>query len=50
MWNGADGMQIGIGVGPRVVLRNARAELDVGAHRLPEWRVVGQAASSSASM
>src|SRR5262249_17435941 len=41
--NRADRMQIGVGLGPRVLLGDACTELDVRADRLPEAVVVGQA-------
>src|SRR5262249_27598597 len=41
--NRADRMQIGVGLGPRVLLGDACAELDVRANRLPEGFVVWQA-------
>lgn len=31
----ADGTEVGVGLGPRVLLGDACAELDIGAHRLP---------------
>jgi hypothetical protein len=36
-------MKIVVRLGPRGLLRDARTELDMGAHRLPEWLVVRQA-------
>jgi hypothetical protein len=44
-------MKLGIGFSPRVLLCDARAVLEMRAHRLPERLVVGEApASSSDSM
>ena len=43
MGDGADGVEVGVGFGPRVLLGDLGAELDVGADRLAEWVVVGEA-------
>jgi hypothetical protein len=39
----SDGVKLGVSLGPRVLLGDTRAELEVSAHRLPEGLVAGQA-------